>query len=115
MIKVHIPLFAIHAKDDPIVYDLAAPYEEIKHTKYAVMVATSGGGHLSWFELGGERWFARAAAAWLQKMANDVDFEALRKDKMIKTTENGSASVGRAKTEWNAVQRRLYDNPVDGS
>jgi hypothetical protein len=78
------------------------------------MVATSGGGHLSWFQLDGERWFACAAAAWLNKMASDVDFEALRRDKVGAVMENGSADVGvgAAKTEWNAVQRRLYDNPV---
>lgn len=42
LIKVKIPLFAIHARDDPIVNDLAAPYEEITHTKYAVMAVVSG-------------------------------------------------------------------------
>jgi predicted alpha/beta-fold hydrolase len=33
--SVAIPLLALHAKDDPIVHDLAAPYEEIKLNKYS--------------------------------------------------------------------------------
>jgi len=112
LIKVQVPLLAIHAQDDPIVSNLAAPYQEIQHTKYAVMVATSGGGHLSWFEIGGGRWFARAASAWLNKMAKEADFDALRAARETRAVENGDARVGRAQTEWNAVQRKLYDNPI---
>ena len=37
----------------------AIPYEEFKQTPYAVLCATSLGGHLSWFEWGGGRWFAK--------------------------------------------------------
>ena len=59
-----------------------------------MLCTTSVGGHLSWFELDGKRWFARAvciqhdrwmipadracqASAFLQKMASDVNLEAL--------------------------------------
>jgi predicted alpha/beta-fold hydrolase len=49
----------LHATDDPIACDEAVPYEEIKQTPWVVMCATSGGGHLSWFELGGARWHAK--------------------------------------------------------
>lgn len=28
-------------------------------TPYGVMMTTSWGGHLGWFELGGDRWFAK--------------------------------------------------------
>jgi hypothetical protein len=45
-------------------------------------------------------------------MADDVDFETLRREKSTANSENGNVSVGSAKTEWNALQRRLYDNPV---
>jgi hypothetical protein len=38
-----------------------------------VLCTTDRGGHLSWFQLGGKRWFATAIAAFLTKMHNDVE------------------------------------------
>jgi uncharacterized protein len=51
----------------------AIPYEEFKQNPYAVLVTTNWGGHLSWFQVGGGRWFATAVAAFLRKMHDDVD------------------------------------------
>lgn len=59
VLAIRIPVMALHAVDDPIAVDEAVPYEEIRKTPYVVMVATSGGGHLGWFELGGGRWHAK--------------------------------------------------------
>ena len=36
----------------------AIPFMEFKQNPYAVLLTTSMGGHLSWFESGGGRWFA---------------------------------------------------------
>ena len=41
----------------------ALPYEEVKQTRYGVLCTTSLGGHLSWFETGGSRWFAKPVKA----------------------------------------------------
>lgn len=82
---VRIPFLAVHAEDDPVSYpavlkasrvskqadsfshtkiavDEAVPREEIKKNPYVVLCSTSLGGHLSWFEIGGNRWFARAVS-----------------------------------------------------
>jgi predicted alpha/beta-fold hydrolase len=59
LLAIRIPTMCLHATDDPIACDEAVPYEEIKQTPWVVMCATSGGGHLSWFELGGARWHAK--------------------------------------------------------
>lgn len=59
VLAIRIPTFFLHAEDDPIACDEAVPYEEIKQNPYTVLCATSGGGHLSWFELGGGRWHAK--------------------------------------------------------
>jgi hypothetical protein len=40
----------------------ALPRNEVKQTPYGVLCTTSLGGHLSWFELGGGRWFPRAVS-----------------------------------------------------
>ncbi|KAK5118620.1 hypothetical protein LTR85_008085 [Meristemomyces frigidus] len=74
---IRIPFFAIHAEDDPIAFNEAVPYEEIRQNPYTVICATSGGGHLSWFELGGGRWHAKPAVAFLNAMAREVDFSKI--------------------------------------
>jgi len=54
---------ARHEADKLISVQIAAmeavPVEEIKQTPYVVLCTTSVGGHLSWFEVGGGRWFAK--------------------------------------------------------
>ncbi|KAG9830431.1 hydrolase, alpha/beta fold family, partial [Aureobasidium melanogenum] len=78
VIAIRTPTFAIHAEDDPIAVDEAVPYEEIKQNPYVVMCSTSTGGHLSWFEIGGTRWFSKPAVNFLQKMARE--YNSGRKD-----------------------------------
>lgn len=76
LLAVKVPLFAIHAEDDPVVrkslfclYESAKvtqiavkealPFEEVKRNPFTVMCTTSLGGHLSWFESGGGRWYTK--------------------------------------------------------
>ncbi|OAX81186.1 hypothetical protein ACJ72_04481, partial [Emergomyces africanus] len=73
---IKIPFFAIQAEDDPISVKEALPYNEIKQTPYGVMCTTSWGGHLSWFEFGGTRWFTKPITTFLIKMATEVDLDA---------------------------------------
>ena len=77
LLAVRIPFLAIHARDDPIAADEALPRHEIEQTPYGVLCTTSLGGHLSWYELGGGRWFSKASTAFFQKMAREVDFEKI--------------------------------------
>jgi predicted alpha/beta-fold hydrolase len=59
LLKVRVPLLVLHAKDDPIAVGEAVPYDEVEANPHVFMAVTEGGGHLSWFELGGGRWFAK--------------------------------------------------------
>ena len=61
-LKIRIPTFIVHAEDDPVALKEGVPYDEVKSNPYAFMVQTSHGGHLSWFEMNGERWFARTVS-----------------------------------------------------
>ncbi|SMR47573.1 unnamed protein product [Zymoseptoria tritici ST99CH_3D1] len=80
VLAVRIPMLAIHAKDDPIAFDEGVPYEEIRQNPFVVICATSGGGHLGWFEWGtGTRWNVRPAANFLNAMARDIDFSQIEK------------------------------------
>ncbi len=68
LLAIRIPFLALHARDDPIAVDEALPRIEIEQTPYGVLCTTSQGGHLSWFEIGGGRWFARVVSVpflWL--------------------------------------------------
>jgi hypothetical protein len=42
-------------------------------TPYGVMLTTSWGGHLGWFELGGDRWFVKPVTNFLNAMAKEID------------------------------------------
>ncbi|PGH03904.1 hypothetical protein AJ80_08606 [Polytolypa hystricis UAMH7299] len=76
---IKIPFFVINAEDDPISVKEALPYNEIKKTPYGVMCTTSWGGHLSWFEYGGSRWFTKPVVKFLNTMAHDIDHSVPRK------------------------------------
>ncbi|KAL1953104.1 hypothetical protein VTO42DRAFT_3584 [Malbranchea cinnamomea] len=72
---IRVPFFVIQAEDDPISVKAALPYYEIQRTPYGVMCTTSWGGHLSWFELGGTRWFTKPVTTFLNKMATEINLD----------------------------------------
>ena len=59
MMGIRVPFLGIHAEDDPVVIEEALPKMEVQATPYGVLCATTLGGHLGWFELGGGRWFVK--------------------------------------------------------
>ncbi|KAJ5699639.1 hypothetical protein N7536_002652 [Penicillium majusculum] len=73
MLAIRIPFLCVQAEDDPIACREALPYQEMTQTPYGVMLTTSWGGHLGWFELGGSRWFVKPVANFLNKMAREID------------------------------------------
>ncbi|KAK2749429.1 hypothetical protein FQN57_006363 [Myotisia sp. PD_48] len=76
LFAIKVPFFIIQAEDDAISITDALPYREVTRTPYAVMCTTSWGGHLSWFEWGGGRWFTKPVTNFLNKMATEIDLEA---------------------------------------
>ncbi|KAJ5806062.1 uncharacterized protein N7503_003664 [Penicillium pulvis] len=75
MLNIRIPFMCLQAEDDPIATREALPFQEMTQTPYGVMVTTSWGGHLGWFELGGARWFAKPVNNFLNMMANEIDHQ----------------------------------------
>ncbi|THX01159.1 AB-hydrolase YheT [Aureobasidium pullulans] len=109
--SIRIPTFAIHAEDDPIAVDEAVPYEEIKQNPYVVMCSTSTGGHLSWFEVGGTRWFSKPAVNFLQKMARE--YETARKDgptgTLSEMTRTATSNTGfKSPFVFEPMRRKMY-------
>ncbi|RPB05810.1 AB-hydrolase YheT [Choiromyces venosus 120613-1] len=72
LLKVRVPTFILHAKDDPVAADEGVPYDEVKANPYCFMATTPTGGHLSWFEFGGGRWFARTVVDFFTAFAREV-------------------------------------------
>ncbi|KAJ5752274.1 hypothetical protein N7520_009191 [Penicillium odoratum] len=75
MLNIRIPFMCVQAEDDPIASREALPFQEMTQTPYGVMVTTSWGGHLGWFELGGDRWFVKPVNNFLNKMAKEIDHQ----------------------------------------
>lgn len=105
ILAIKIPFLAVHAKDDPIAVVEALPFEEFKQNPMTVLLTTSLGGHLSWFESGGGRWFAKPVSNFLIRMAKDIDFDRLKEEEHV-----GRAAAdeqGKAPTYFVPMRRKL--------
>ncbi|KAK3994733.1 medium-chain fatty acid ethyl ester synthase/esterase 1 [Cladorrhinum sp. PSN332] len=101
VLAVRIPFLAISALDDPIAVAEAIPHEEFKQNPYTVLCTTSLGGHLSWFEVGGGRWFAKPLYNFLASMVSEIDLDAITPD--VNANLTGLESV----SEFAATRRKL--------
>jgi hypothetical protein len=77
---VKVPFLAINAADDPVVQEIP---EYADGNSWVVMVVTSKGGHLGWFEAGErlgvcERWFSKPALEWLRVVGEEIIREGMR-------------------------------------
>ncbi|QPC74144.1 hypothetical protein HYE68_004896 [Fusarium pseudograminearum] len=78
ILSIEIPFLAIHATDDPIAVKEAIPYEEFKQNPNTILLTSSLGGHLCWFESGGSRWFPKPVANFLNHLAFKTDLDSLK-------------------------------------
>ncbi|KAH7152253.1 Alpha/Beta hydrolase protein [Dactylonectria estremocensis] len=77
VLSIQIPFLAINSTDDPIAIKDAIPFEEFELNPNTVLLTTSLGGHLCWFEIGGGRWFTRPLANFLNHLAFKTDLDNL--------------------------------------
>ncbi|KAK3696310.1 hypothetical protein LTR37_018046 [Vermiconidia calcicola] len=105
VLGIRVPTLCLHAKDDPIASDEGVPYGEIKQNPYVVMCATGGGGHLSWFEWGGGRWFTKPTVAFLNAMAKDVAFEKIE---MPEVVDAEGKAVHKTPFVFEPMRRKLH-------
>ncbi|PWI64944.1 hypothetical protein PCL_08395 [Purpureocillium lilacinum] len=78
VLGIQVPFIAINAADDPIALNDALPYEEFRQNPNTILITTSLGGHLSWFESGGTRWYPRPICNFLNHMAFNVDLDSIQ-------------------------------------
>ncbi|KAI4223171.1 MAG: hypothetical protein L6R36_005612 [Xanthoria steineri] len=105
LLAVRIPLFAIHAEDDPVAVKEAVPYQEIQHNAFTVLCTTRLGGHLGWFESGAGRWFAKPAIQFLKEMAFTIDPAGCRHERHIRASQEEKSSNG--DRAFDPMRRRL--------
>ncbi|KAL6825331.1 Alpha/Beta hydrolase protein [Trichoderma camerunense] len=74
LLSVRVPIFALNSEDDPLSPQMGLPIEEAKANPYVVLVVTSFGGHLGWFQQDGSRWFIQAIYNTLQQFWEKVDY-----------------------------------------
>ncbi|KAJ3498226.1 hypothetical protein NLG97_g1284 [Lecanicillium saksenae] len=100
VLSIRIPFLAVNAKDDPIALEGALPYQEFRQNPNTVLLTTSLGGHLCWFETGGSRWMTKPVDNFLNHMAFKVDFESIKPTKQPATEE--------APITFDPMRRRLH-------
>ncbi|KAI9697948.1 MAG: hypothetical protein M1836_004301 [Candelina mexicana] len=106
LLAIRVPFLAIHAEDDPIAVREGIPYQEFKQNPYAVLCTTSMGGHLSWFQSGGERWFAKPATGFLKKLADEVALDDISRS--VRPTANGSVEDSVKTPCFDPMRRKLH-------
>ncbi|TQV93568.1 hypothetical protein V2A60_010035 [Cordyceps javanica] len=100
ILSIRIPFLAVNARDDPIALDGALPYQEFRQNPNTIMLTTSLGGHLCWFEWGGSRWLTKPVNNFLNHIAFKVDFDSIRPNK--------DAQVDQVPTPFDPMRRRLH-------
>lgn len=74
LLNVRVPMLIVNSADDPIVGGKTVPVSEVVLNPYTHMVVTSIGGHLGWFDLRNNRWYAEPLAKVFAEWSTwDVD------------------------------------------
>ena len=81
LLNVRVPMIIVNSSDDPIVGGKTIPVSEVRLNPYTHMIVTSIGGHLGWFDVKHNRWYAeplaRVFAEWAQWDVHHVPEELL--------------------------------------
>ncbi|SCU95880.1 LAMI_0F04214g1_1 [Lachancea mirantina] len=78
--QVRTPLLAINATDDPIVGSQSLPLREFQDNPYLLMVQSSKGGHIGWFDATGERWYLDPLCKFFSSFHAEVVAKDLQPD-----------------------------------
>ncbi|KHO01462.1 hydrolase, alpha/beta fold family [Metarhizium album ARSEF 1941] len=101
VLNIRIPFIAVQATDDPIAVKEALPFAEFRRNPNTVMITTSMGGHLCWFEMGGSRWHPKPVCNFLNHLAFKIDLDSITPSK-TPTREDPKHGA-----DYNPMRRKL--------
>lgn len=101
VLNIKIPFIALQATDDPIAVKEGLPWDEMQQNPNTVMITSSLGGHLCWFQTGGTRWHTGPICNFLNYMAFETDLESVQPEKQA----NGHAKDARV---YSPMSRRMH-------
>ncbi|QLI65538.1 uncharacterized protein G6M90_00g003590 [Metarhizium brunneum] len=101
VLNIRIPFIAVQATDDPIAVKEALPYAEFRQNPNTIMITTSMGGHLCWFEMGGSRWHPKPICNFLNHLAFKADLDSITPSR-VPTPENPKHGA-----DYNPMRRKL--------
>ena len=78
--NVRTPLLILNALDDPIVGSESLPYREVQCNPFTMMITTTRGGHIGWFDVNLERWYGKPVCELLHKFYTDICMQNLIPD-----------------------------------
>ncbi|CDO92888.1 unnamed protein product [Kluyveromyces dobzhanskii CBS 2104] len=78
--KLRTPLLILNALDDPIVGHEALPYREVQSNPYTLMLTTTRGGHIGWFDMKLDRWYVKPLCKLLHRFYTDISMEGRAPD-----------------------------------
>lgn len=88
--EVRVPYLAINAADDPIIRHVPM---DGGGNPFVIMGLTTGGGHLGWFQAGGNgyvnRWTTQPVLEWLRLMGDDIVHDLAPRGGKIFTDADG--------------------------
>ncbi|QLL31009.1 hypothetical protein HG536_0A08240 [Torulaspora globosa] len=79
LLSIRTPFLAINSLDDPIVGYEAMPEEEIRANPYTLLIETTKGGHVAWFEnTKGKRWYTDPLCRFLSAFHREIVVKNLK-------------------------------------
>ena len=78
LLSIRTPFLAINSLDDPIVGFEAMPEEEVRANPFTLLVETTKGGHVAWFEdTKGKRWYTDPLCRFLSGFHKEIVLKGL--------------------------------------
>ncbi|CEP60140.1 putative carboxylic ester hydrolase LALA0_S01e03928g [Lachancea lanzarotensis] len=77
---IRTPTLALSASDDPIVGQESLPHREIEGNPYMLLVESSKGGHVAWFDANGERWYEDPLCRFFSAFHTEISAKGLTAD-----------------------------------
>ncbi|SCV05821.1 LANO_0H15918g1_1 [Lachancea nothofagi CBS 11611] len=92
--QIRTPMLVISATDDPIVGQESLPKREIEGNPFTLLIETSKGGHIAWFDSKGERWHQDPLCRFFNAFHNEICAKGLKADTHSVTLPHRNKFVG---------------------